>query len=262
MATMSDRVIGPADHRFFLKMAVAMAAVILIGFPMQYMMGRSTFHMPVMVHVHAVVFFGWTLFYVLQNVLINRTSIALHRRLGWIGAGWAAVVVALGIYTTTAMVRRGGSPFFFQPNYFLFMNWLTVMAFGGLTAAAIVLRRRTDWHRRLMLCGMVILTGPAWGRLLPMPLMIPWAAWGVFAAVMILPAIGMVTDRRRTGHIHSAWWWGTGTIAAIQMLIGVVAFSPAGLSVYDAVVAGAAGERVDPLAFPPPPLGLAGPRPG
>ena len=30
------------------------------------------------------------------------------------------------------------------------------------------MRRRTDWHRRLMFCGMAILTGPGLGRLLPM----------------------------------------------------------------------------------------------
>jgi hypothetical protein len=242
-----------ADHRFFLTMAIAMAVVVVLGFSMQLAMGRSSFRVPVAVHVHALVFFGWTAFYVYQNALVATGSLRLHRRLGWIGTGWAALVVILGLYMTAMMVRRGATPFFFAPGYFLFMNSLTVLGFGGLFAAAIRLRRRTAWHRRLMLCAMAMLTGPAFGRLLPMPLMIPWAGWGVFAAVMAWPVIGMVADIRRTGAIHRAWRWGVGTMVAIQLAIGIVAVSAPGLAIYRTVVAGGAGETVDPLAYPAPP---------
>lgn len=240
-----------SDHRFFVIAAYVMAGIIIAGFGMQWLMGRSSFRSPPMLHVHALVFMGWTILYVVQNHLVGRGSVALHRRLGWIGAGWAVAVVILGLYMTAMMVRQGRTPFFFQPGYFLFMNWLTVLGFGALTAAAIRLRRRTDWHRRLMLCGMAILTGPAFGRLLPMPLLIPFAAWGVFVCVMLFPIAGMVADIRRHGTIHRAWWWGAGTIAALQLAIGMVAFSPFGLTVYQAVAAGAVGEAVAPLVFPP-----------
>ncbi len=246
---------GSADHRFFLVMALVMAGIIAAGFSMQLAMGRSTFRAPAMLHVHAGIFFGWTALYVLQTALVDRGSIGLHRRLGWVGAGWAMLVVALGIYMTVMMVRRGAAPFFFQPSYFLFMNALTVLGFGGLTAAAVVLRRRTAWHRRLMMGGTAILTGPAFGRLMPMPLLIPWAGWAVFVAVMLLPLAGAIADRRRRGKVHPAWWWVMATIAAIQVLIGLVAGSAPGLAIYDAVVAGGAGARVPPLAYPaPPPL--------
>ncbi|GAA3715178.1 hypothetical protein GCM10022268_24780 [Sphingomonas cynarae] len=239
------------DHRFFVTTAYIMAGIIVAGFGMQWLMGRSSFRSPPMLHVHALVFMGWTMLYVVQNHLVGRGSVALHRQLGWIGAGWAVAVMILGLYMTAMMVRQGRTPFFFQPGYFLFMNWLTVLGFGALTVAAIRLRRRTDWHRRLMLCGMAILTGPAFGRLLPMPLLIPFAAWGVFVCVMLFPIAGMVADVRRYGAIHRAWWWGAGTIAALQLTIGVVAFSPFGLTVYRTVTAGAAGETAAPLVFPP-----------
>jgi uncharacterized membrane protein len=241
-----------ADHRLFFKLAVAMAIVIVLGFSTQLAMGRSTFAVPVMLHVHALVFFGWMLLFVVQTALVGSAVASTHRRLGWIGAIWAFVLVLLGIYTTVMMVRRGAAPFFFTPSYFLFMNSLTVLGFGVLTAAAVKMRRRTYWHRRLMICGTAILTGPAFGRILPMPLMIPWAAWGVFLAVMVFPLIGMMADLRRSGQIHGAWWWGAGTIAAIQLAIGIVAASPPGIAIYEAVVLGGHGAKVPPLAYPEP----------
>lgn len=256
MATRAMRAPMSAEHRFFLLSAIAMAVINVAGFSLQFAMGRSTFAAPPLLHVHALVFFGWTFFYVLQNALATTGAVALHRRLGWIGAGWAAAIVVLGIVMTVGMVRRGAAPFFFEPAYFLFMNSLSVLGFGALATAAILRRRRTDWHRRLFFCGMTMLMGPAFGRLLPMPFLIPWAGWGVFAAIMIFPAIGIARELARTGRVHPAWWWGTGTIVAIQCAMGVIAFSPMGLAVYGWVTAGTPGAAVSPVEFPPFPAGV------
>lgn len=243
------------DHRFFLTIAIVMAAINVLGFSVQVAMGRSTFGAPPLVHLHAFVFFGWTALYLLQNALVATGSIVLHRRLGWIGAGWAAVMVVVGIVTTIVMVREGRAPFFFVPGYFLFMNSLSVLVFGGLVAAAIRLRRRTDWHRRLMVGGMAVIMGPAFGRLLPLPLMIPWAAWGVFVAIMFFPLAGMIHDLRRYGRVHPAWWWSIATLGAMQVSMGVIAWSPVGLATYRAVTSGSAGAAIAPLAYPPfPPM--------
>lgn len=245
-----------AEHRFFLLSAIAMAVINVAGFSLQFAMGRSTFAAPPLLHVHAVTFFGWTFFYLLQNALATTGAVALHRRLGWIGAVWAAAIVLLGIVMTVGMVRRGASPFFFEPVYFLFMNGLSVLGFGGLATAAILMRRRTDWHRRLFFCGMTMLMGPGLGRILPLPLLIPWAGWAVFAAIMVFPAIGIGRELRRTGRVHPAWWWGAGTIVAIQCLMSLIAFSPLGLAVYGWVVAGTPGAAVSPVVFPPFPPGV------
>ncbi|PSJ43614.1 hypothetical protein C7I55_01580 [Sphingomonas deserti] len=236
-------------------LAIAMALTVVAGFSLQLAMGRSSFASPVHVHLHALLFFGWVTLYVAQNVLVTRGTLALHRRLGWIGAAWAAAMVGVGIYTTANMVRNGTAPFFFEPAYFLVMNSLSVLCFAGLTAAAIILRRRTDWHRRLHVCGMAMLTGPAFGRLLPMPLLIPHAGSAVFAALMLWPAIGIAADLRRRGRVHPAWWWGIGAMFATQAAMTLIAHNPLGLAIYDAVTAGTPGARVAPLDFPPPPAG-------
>ena len=119
------------DHGFFMKTAIAMAVIIVLGFSTQLAMGRSTFAVPLMLHLHALVFFGWTLLFVVQTALVGRSSARLHKRLGWVGAVWATAVVLLGIYTTVMMVRRGAAPFFFTPSYFLYRRRSTPESLRG-----------------------------------------------------------------------------------------------------------------------------------
>jgi hypothetical protein len=241
------------DSRFFLISAVLMALVLVAGFSLQLAMGRSTFASPVSVHIHAVLFFGYTWLYVLQNALAATGSIKTHRRLGWLSAVWVPAMVVMGTYVTVAMVRRGATPFFFQPLYFLIMNPLSILTFAGFTAAAIWLRRQTQWHRRLMFCGMAVLTGPGFGRLLPMPLLIPWAGWVVFAAVMLFPLAGVIRDYRINRKVHPGWWWGISVIVVMQVAMDLIANSGVGLMIYEATTAGAPGATVPALGYPQPP---------
>ena len=255
MATIAQPPLAPSvgDERFFLKSAIVMALVIVAGFSFQLAMGRSTFASPLRVHVHAVLFMGWVAIYVLQNVLVSTDRMALHRRLGWLAAAWAAAMVASGIFITVMMVRNGTVPFFFQPVQFLVFDPVAVLTFAGLTAAAIALRRRTEWHRRLHFCGMAMLLAPAFGRLFPLPLLQPWAWEICFAASLAFPLAGMWADVRRSGQVHAAWHWGLGAMVASFLVTQAVTYSPVGTAIYAAATAGSPGAAVDPLAFPPPP---------
>ncbi|TZG29632.1 hypothetical protein FYJ91_01355 [Sphingomonas montanisoli] len=242
--------------RFFQVSAIIMALVLVAGFSVQVAMGRSTFAAPWVVHAHALIFFGWTALYLVQATLAgNSAAISLHRRLGWLALLWVPAMVAAGIAVTVLMVRRGHAPFFFTPLYFLIMNPLTVLTFAGLTGAAIVMRRRTQWHRRLMFCGMTILLGPGFGRLLPMPFLIPLAGWAAFAAIILFPIAGIVRDLRADRRVHPAWWWGVGTIVAMQVGIDLIVMSPIGDAIYAGVTAGSPGAALSPAAYPPPPSG-------
>lgn len=251
-----------AEQRLFLKLALAMAITIVAGFSLQWLTGRSSFtDAPVRLHVHAMLFMGWVGLYLTQTLLgvgaIGPGSIALHRRLGWLGAGWATAMVVVGLYVTVGMVRRGAVPFFFTPAYFLFMDMLAVLVFAGLVTAAIVMRRRTAWHSRLMVCAMAVLTGPAIGRVVPVPLVMPWVGLTVFAFVILFPLAGMIADRRRYG-AHPAWLAGLATLVAMQFAIELLPRSAAGLAFYRAVTAGSPGAVVLPDAYPPPPWARPG----
>lgn len=255
MTTIADGMPAPArrDDGFFMGGAIAMTLVIVGGFSTQLAMGRSSFGAPLLVHAHAVVFMGWVAIYLLQNALVATNRVALHRKLGWLAAAWMVPMLVLGCAVTVAMIRRGGAPFFFKPLQFLVFDPVSLFAFAGLTAAAIILRRQTDWHRRLHFCAMAILLGPGFGRLLPMPLLAPWAWEATMAACLIFPLVGMAMDLRRSGRVHPAWGWGVAAMLVSVVLVEAVTYSPVGAALYQAVAAGSPGGAVPPLDFPPPP---------
>lgn len=249
------RLASQRDEGFFLGGAIAMALVLVAGFSVQLAMGRSTFAAPPIVHAHAVVFMGWVALYVSQNVFVATGAMTWHRRLGWLATAWMAAMLVLGLLVTLAMVRRGHAPFFFRPLQFLIFNPMTLLAFIGLTSAAIVLRRRTDWHRRLHFCGMAMLLGPGFGRLLPMPLVIPWAWEATFAAGLLFPLAGALRDLLRNGRVHAAWTWGLAVMLGTFVLTQAITYSPVGGAIYRAATAGSPAAAMDPLAFPAPPAG-------
>lgn len=262
MATLADRHWAPAsDDRFFLVSAFAMATVLVAGFSLQLAMGRSSFAAPPLVHAHGIVFMGWIVLYLLQNIFVAQRQPAWHRRLGWLATFWVGLMVILGFMVTLALVRGGRVPFFFQPLHFLVFDPVSVLTFAGLTAAAVVMRRRSDWHRRLHFCGMATLLGPGFGRLMPMPFLPPWAFEATFAATMLFPLAGVVADLRRSGSVHPAWGWGIAAMLGSLLLTEAVTYGPVGGALYARVTEGTPGAAVPPLAFPPPPTGpqVAGP---
>lgn len=243
------------EERFFSTLAMVMALVIVAGFSTQFLMGRSTFASPVRVHVHAVAFMGWVGLFVAQSWLATRGPLALHRKLGWIAAAWMALMVPAAMTVIVVTLRNGTAPFFFQPQEFLIANPLSMFSFVAFTIAAIVMRKRTDWHARLHICGMTMITGPGFGRLLPMPLLIPYAfeAAGVAASMFLFA--GMIRDKRKFGRVHPAWFIGLAGLATLIVLPNLLAPTAFGDRLYAATVAGTPGESVPGMEFAPPPVG-------
>lgn len=236
-----------------MRAAIVMTVVIVAGFSFQLAKGRSTFASPPLVHAHAIVFMGWVVLYLSQNFFVATGRMELHRRIGWLATGWIVAMLVLGCAVTVAMVRRGQVPFFFRPLQFLVFDPMSLFAFAGLTIAAVLLRQRTDWHRRLHFCAMSLLLAPAFGRLLPMPLLAPWAYEALMAACVSFPLVGVVWDMRRSGQVHPAWGWGLAVMAVCLLLTEAITYSPVGAVLYDAVSVGSPGAAIAALEFPAPP---------
>lgn len=242
--------------RFFVIMAFVMAGVIVAGFSFNLAMGRSSFAAPLAFHVHGLIFMGWLALYLAQVVTIATGRVALHRQLGRLAYLWVPAMIAAGTMIILVSLRASGGPFFFAQNEFLISNLAGLAVFGVLALWALRVRRHSGWHRRLMLVAMSALTGPGLGRLLPMPLFIPYAWPIAVGASFIFGVIAMIADGRRHGRVHPAYWWGMGVNVGGFLASMALAYSPLGYAITAWVLAGTPGAERPMGPFLPPGLAM------
>jgi len=253
MATLAAQVAprrASAEERFFMTSAIVMAVVTVSGFAFNAIMGRSTIFSPVAVHIHGMLFMSFLALYVTQNWLVATGNVAVHKKLGRVLAVLVPAMIVAALYVIVGMLRRGAVPFFFTPIYFLAMDVMILASFVVLVSLAIRMRKQTDWHRRLMFCAMAAFTANGLGRLLPAPLLIPYAGETAIAVGMLFPVWGMLSDRKRQGRVHPAWFAGLAVILAGQLVAETVAHTSLGLSLYDWIAAGSPAAHISPTAYP------------
>ena len=207
------------ERRFFLAMALLLAVTAAIGFGYFKFSGKGTnLYSPWWVHVHSITMIGWLGFFVLQNSLIVSGNVMLHRRLGMFGAFYAGWIVFVGMVLGWAEVaaHRGG----FTPPDSMALNWMNILTFIGLFIAAFRLRQRSDWHKRLMLCALIILTAPAYGRILILLGVRTNTNFTLFIlAYVAIAAFGDLAIRKR---LHPAYLWGFIAAGFMGTMIGVL----------------------------------------
>ena len=190
-----------AEHRFFTGLALAILGVTLAGFARSYLLvpalGRPAETLPftALVHVHAVVAFGWCLLFVLQSWLVATGQTARHRAVGRVGAAWYVALVALGPFVATHAVARYGAPP--EEVAFLAVSVGNVVAYTLLFGAALHWRRQPAVHKRLMVLGMVAMLSAPFGRLLDLPYQLAH----VVGPGLVVVALGW-WDLRSLGRLH------------------------------------------------------------
>ena len=135
-----------------------MAVTVFVGFAPSYFL-RFVLHgtsptgtavISPLLHLHAAAFTAWVVLFVVQTALVASHRVRVHRRLGVAGAVLAAVMVCLGVAAALDAVSRGASPPGVDPRVFLVVPLGNMATFGGFVAAALVLRRKKQAHKRLM----------------------------------------------------------------------------------------------------------------
>lgn len=230
----------PVDP-FVRTATLLMALTLLAGFTAQFLAGRSSFAARPLVHIHGLAFFAWVGLFAAQVWLVRAGNRVRHRQLGLVGAAWMPVLIVLGTALTVDVVQRGTTPPFFSAQHFLVANPLSVLCCAGLTAAAIACRRAPDWHRRLHVGALALLMGPGLGRLLPMPLLGPYAFEIAALAGLGFIVAGMVWDVRTRGRVHPAWSWSLAVGLLWLVAAQAIAHGPLGDGLYAWVTRGTPG---------------------
>ncbi len=210
-----------ADARFYVIMAAVCSLLIFGGFAPSFYL-KPVIQAPpplsMLTVTHGVVFTAWMILFVTQASLIATGRAALHRQLGMMGALLFGAMLTLGFVTAITAGRLGhvppGAP---APLAFMALPLISFTVTGVLVAAALWNRRRSAWHKRLMLASLLTMTGPGTGRIV-IPL--GFAAQGVWIAVVVvelLLAVAIAHDFRVHKRVHPAYWWAAGALAVIHV---------------------------------------------
>lgn len=212
-----------ADQRFFTRFAIGLVLVILFGFAQFALRGFVDYPAaPIRAHFHGLVMLAWLALFVTQNRLIETGNVAIHRKLGRVGAVLAFVVAGTASYVGYAATLYDTKPPFFPPAYFLALTQLGAVFFLGMVGWAVAMRCETQWHRRLMFGSLIAILEPAFGRLLPMPLMGPYGETVILGVQLGAFAILARHDKRTLGHVHKATIAGAVLVTLYHLLLEVL----------------------------------------
>lgn len=220
------------DRVFFTSMAVAAALAVFIGFAPTYFLRVAALPpLTPLYHLHGALFMTWIFLLITQTALVAGRRADIHRRLGVAGAVVAALVFILGVTVSIETLRRGGGSQLGDPRTFFAIPMADIIAFGALVTAAVVLRARADWHKRLMLLATISLLTAAVGRFLAQ--IHAAAPAGLFLGTDIFVLAVMVYDFASRGRVHPATLWGAGAIVVFKPLLFALAGTPAWLAFAD-----------------------------
>lgn len=213
-----------SGRRFNSGMSIVVALIVAAGFGPTYASSLPPPGLPWWVHLHGAAMTAWILLFAVQAWLVGRRELKLHRSLGWAGAALAAAIAPLGFATTMLCVRRGAVPPFFSPAEMMAADMVDVSIFLSLVVAAVVLRRRGEWHKRLLLTATILLSWPALGRIVGTlthapTLVIPVSNALLLAVALVGPTYDLITRRR----VHPSYAWGVAAILVAQPLHALLA---------------------------------------
>lgn len=208
---------GARDRRFYTGIAIAALATVFAGFSRTFYLKTITGApaLPLLVHLHGLVFTSWMLLFVAQTALVASARTRVHRRLGVAGGWLAALMVVVGFATARSAVARGfNPPAANMPDSLSFMivPVRDLVVFSTLIGLALYYRNRPEAHKRLMLLATANVVPAAISRLpgsAAFPAMVPVIAFGFLLAGPIYD----VAARRR---VHPAYIGGVAlTIASL-----------------------------------------------
>lgn len=205
MSSIIQPTLVPAARQrwFWFGGAVLCALLVLVGFsPTFYLKAFfSTPELGTLKIVHGLVFSTWIVLFLMQTWLVAVDRRDLHRKLGLAGA---PLLAAMGVIGFQLAIEAGRSGFTPDPAKVSALSFMAVPLFDlgifmALVIAALLLRRRLDWHKRLMLIATLSLLPPALARVafqFPPTPALPVAFGGTALIIVMAIVFDSVVQRR------------------------------------------------------------------
>lgn len=197
------------DRQFYSGMAIAAAIVVWVGFSPTFFL-RARFQptlLPLYLQIHGALFTTWIALFIAQTALVAARRTDVHRKLGWVGAGLALVMVVVGTSAGILSMRDRLAAQGDEALSFLTTPLFSMAAFATLTGAAIRFRRDPQTHKRLMLLATISVLDAAVARL-PFEILRS-TAWVYIPATGLFLVAVVLYDFTSRGRVHAAYVWGS-----------------------------------------------------
>lgn len=218
---------GAYDRVFYSGMAIAMAITVLAGFAATYYLkifGDSALTtisgkpFTPLVHLHGALFTCWMLFFLGQTSLVASGRVGVHRRMGIVGVVLASAMAVAGVSVAIMSAARGTAPPGIDPLSFLAIPLFDMVLFATFVTAAVLKRRDSESHKRLMLLAYVSILAAPIAR---MPGVLPLGPFAFFGLAFVFVVAGAIYDLVSRGGIHRAYLWG-GALFVVSVPVRLV----------------------------------------
>jgi hypothetical protein len=206
---------------FYFQMALVCMAVAFLGFLPSYWtpMATGILHKAPISHIHGIVFFCWSLYFVFQSWLGATGQIARHRAVGLIGVSLATAMLIFGVMVSIQVMRETAAAGLADLGAEIADVALSnILLFAVLIIFALVNTRRPEWHKRLMLMAAISILGAPIARWLMVYLHMPPPASLSDWLVCLLATVPMLHDWRSRGRPHNAYWIAFVAIVAVRLV--------------------------------------------
>lgn len=217
---------------FYAWMGLTAVAIAVIGFMPTYFVPlvQGQFAAPAIIHIHGLIFFGWTVLFASQTWLVASGRTPTHRTWGMLGVAWASAMVFI-VFATVAVRINILSEAGYRTEALAF-SWVQIggiLLFATIITLAIVNVKKPEVHKRLMLLGTVaLLDAPIarWflvflappvppGEIAPPPPLFITIPPALVADLLII--VAMVYDWRTRGRPHPVYLIGGAAVLAYQL---------------------------------------------
>lgn len=227
---------GPV--RYFYSIASILILVLsLIGFRKFYFEGRSypdreiTPPIKGLVIAHGASMTLWLLLFIAQPMLVATRRLRIHMKLGWVGAGLSALIVALGFITATYSTRVAPAGTMFGPltaKQFMVVPYTGMTLFALYVGIAVWYRKRPEIHKPLMFLATIGTLAAALDRIDSLQSLYRGTLfdriWGSFFSSLVLALILLIIKSALTRSFDK--WYAAGLAGLLLVTCAMVQLAP------------------------------------